>query len=69
MVGKVQENTKDKISLTSVSSTAGSGVVGIPSSASRSNEGIETRLRFRVERVFESVVLEGVRFVNGAAHA
>jgi hypothetical protein len=69
MVANVQESTKDKISLTSVSSTVGSGVVGIPSSASRSKEGIETRLRFRVESVFESVVLEGVRFMNGTAHA
>lgn len=65
----VQESIRGKITLTSVSSTAGSGVVGIPSSASKSKEGMETLLRFRTERVFESVVLEGVRFMSDTAHA
>lgn len=68
VVTKVQESTEDKISLTSVSSTADSVVVGIPSSASKSKEGIETRRRFRLERVFESVALEGVRFMSGTVH-
>lgn len=64
----VQEVQRDKVSLTSVSSTAGSVVAGKPSSASKSKEGMETRLRFREERVFESVVLEGVRFMSGTLH-
>jgi len=64
----VQKRARNKISLTAVSSTAGSGVLVALSSASKSKEGIETRLRFRVEKVFESVVLEGVRFMNGTAH-
>lgn len=39
------------------------------SSASKSKEGTESRLRFLEERVFDSVVLEGVRFMSGTAHA
>lgn len=65
----VQESARNKMPRTSVSSTAGSGVAGIPSSASRSKDGTETLLRFRTERVFESVVFEGVRFMSGTAHA
>ena len=30
---------------------------------------MEILLRFRTERVFESVVREGVRFMSGTAHA
>lgn len=65
----VQESTRDKTLLTSVSSTAGSAVARMPSSASKSKEGTESRLRFLEERVFDSVVLEGVRFMSGTAHA